>query len=122
MAILLAWLGITDLRASESSGASELGPILSAVKALAFDSVHLLSDHPAQKTRAYTLWLQQQTGTRVTAHPVKLGSPTGHEDIYRAAVQVIQAVRKQAPEAELTYHLSPGTPAMAAIWLLLAKT
>lgn len=122
MVILLAWLGITDLRASESSGASELGPIFSAVKALAFDSVHLLSDHPTQKARAYTQWLQQQTGARVTAHPVKLGSPTDHEDIYRAAVQVIQAVRKQAPEAELTYHLSPGTPAMAAIWLLLAKT
>lgn len=35
---------------------------------------------------------------------------------------MLQAVRRQVPDAEFVYHLSPGTPAMAAIWLLLAKT
>ena len=122
MRILLAWLGITDLRTSESAEEKEAGPILGAMQALASESVHLLSDHPAQQTRRYTQWLEQQTGAQVTAHQVKLSSPTNHEEIYRAAVQVLQTVRDQVPQAQLTYHLSPGTPAMAAIWLLLAKS
>lgn len=122
MAILLAWLGNTDLRASESQDSAEQGPILSGMRALAFEAVHLLSDHPATKARAYTKWLEQQSGAVVTLHPVKLSNPTSHEDIYRAAVRTIQAVQQSAPGTDLTFHLSPGTPAMAAIWLLLAKT
>ena len=30
------------------------------------------------------------------------------------------AARRSKPE--ITFHLSPGTPAMAAIWIILAKT
>ena len=58
----------------------------------------------------------------MTLHPTKLTSPTNYEEIYRAAVQVTQVVRNGYPESDVTFHLSPGTPAMAAIWLLLAKT
>lgn len=122
MSILLAWLGNTDLRASETQDLVEQGPILGAAKAIPFDSVHLLSDHPAAKSRAYVKWLEGTANTSVTLHPAKLTSPTSHEEIYRAATQVIQSVRGAHPEADLTFHLSPGTPAMAAIWLLLAKT
>jgi transcriptional regulator with PAS, ATPase and Fis domain len=122
MSILLAWLGNTDIRASEAHDAADVGPILGGVKAMAFATVHLLSDHPALKAQAYATWLKAQTGVAVTLHPVKLTSPTSHEEIYRAAIQVIHDVRLSAPGAVLTFHLSPGTPAMAAIWLLLAKT
>lgn len=122
MSILLAWLGNTDLRASETQDLVEQGPILGAVKAIPFDSVHLLSDHPPPKSRAYVKWLEGAANISVTLHPVKLTSPTSHEEIYRAATQVIQSMRGAHPEADLTFHLSPGTPAMAAIWLLLAKT
>ena len=122
MALLLAWLGNTDLRASETPGSSDQGPILSALRAMAFDGVHLLSDHGPARTRSYAKWLNQQTGTSVTLHLAKLASPTSHEEIYRVAVQVVEAVRTAAPHADVTFHLSPGTPAMAAIWLLLAKT
>lgn len=58
----------------------------------------------------------------MTQHLAKLASPTSHEEIYRVAVQVLEAVRATAPDTDVTFHLSPGTPAMAAIWLLLAKT
>lgn len=120
--ILLAWLGNTDLRAAEAQDSAERGPILSAVKAQAFDAVHLLSDHSAPKARNYVKWLERHAGVMVTTHSISLTSPTSHEEIYRAAVQVIQAVRRSNSDADLTFHLSPGTPAMAAIWLLLAKT
>ncbi|AMU05506.1 AAA family ATPase [Burkholderia cenocepacia] len=122
MAILLTWLGNTDLRASETPPLVEQGPILSAVKSVHIDAVHLLSDHPATKSRAYAKWLEAQSNTPVTLHLIKLASPTNHEEIYRAAIQIVQSVRDTYPRAELVFHLSPGTPAMAAIWLLLAKT
>lgn len=122
MEVLLAWLGNTDLRASEAQDSAEQGPILGAVKALPFEAVHLLSDHQASKARAYAKWLEAQSGVAVTVHPVKLTSPTSHEEIYRAASQSVHSVRESLPGADLTFHLSPGTPAMASIWLLLAKT
>lgn len=122
MSILLAWLGNTDLRASESPDSGEGGPILGAIKAMGFDVVHLLSDHSASATRAYALWLEGQTDAAASSHQIKLTSPTSFEEIFRAATAVIEEVRQASPSAPLTFHLSPGTPAMAAIWLLLAKT
>lgn len=118
MSILLAWLGNTDLRASESQDSTEQGPILNAAKAMTFQAVHLLSDYQASKSHAYAKWLEDRSGLAVTVHTVKLTSPTSHEEIYRAASQLVQSL----PGTDLTYHLSPGTSAMAAIWFLLAKT
>lgn len=122
MAILFAWLGNTDLRVSEATDSAERGPILGALNAMPFEAVHLLSDHPAAKSRAYAKWLTQQCAVKTDVHPTKLDGPTNHEEIYRTAIQVLRSVREQAPGAEFVYHLSPGTPAMAAVWLLLAKT
>ncbi len=122
MAILLAWLGNTDLRASESSDSAEQGPILGALKSFDFDTLRLLSDHSTQKTRAYAKWLAGQSSVPVVSHLAKLTSPTSFEEIFRAAVGVIDELKRTSPSDELIFHLSPGTPAMAAIWLLLAKT
>lgn len=122
MAILLAWLGNSDLHASEVQDIAEHGPILSAVMAYPFDAVHLLSDYPAAKSHAYVKWLEGVANIAVTLHPVKLTSPTRYEEIYRAAIKAVQVVRSSHAKTDLAFHLSPGTPAMAAIWLLLAKT
>lgn len=48
--------------------------------------------------------------------------PNELEEIFRAATKVIDQVKRTSPSARLTFHLSPGTPAMAAIWIVLAKT
>ncbi len=122
MSILVTWLGITDLRAATSKPDTERGPVLGAVKAYTFECVHLLSDHSLEKTRAYASWLRDQGQVLVVEHQTKLTSPTDHKDIYREASRVLSEIRKQTPGAEITLHLSPGTPAMASIWLLLAKT
>lgn len=122
MAVLLAWLGNADLRAAEAGGTDEQGPILGALKAFPFDALHLLSDHSIQKTRAYAQWVGRQSSVPVTAHQAKLTSPTSFEEIFRAAVGVIEEVKRASLFGDLVFHLSPGTPAMAAIWLLLAKT
>lgn len=122
MSILLAWLGNTDLRASEASATDGTGPILGALKALAFEAVHLLSDHDPRKTRAYVHWLRRQTDASLTPHQTKLTSPTSFEEIFQATSGVVEEIKRASPSATLTFHLSPGTPAMAAIWILLAKT
>lgn len=122
MSILLAWLGNSDLRASESSIADDLGPILGAVKAMQFSAVHLLSDHGKQITEAYSRWLRMQIDSSVTPRLIKLTSPTSFEEIYRAADHAVQEIKTAEPASALTFHLSPGTPAMAAVWILLAKT
>ncbi len=122
ISILLTWVGIADLRAYESSGAEGWGPILDALKALPFSAIHLLSDHGIQKISGYDQWLSQQTLVPVTLHQVELTSPTCFEEIYRSASHAIDEIRAASPNAALTFHLSPGTPAMAAVWILLAKT
>lgn len=45
-------------------------------------------------------------------------------EIYQARARQVLAELTADPAAapSLTIHLSPGTPAMAAVWLLLAKT
>lgn len=122
MTVLLAWLGNTDLRSSEAQDSSEQGPILGAVKSMHVDGVHLLSDQPSIKSRFYAKWLEEQSNTSVTLHLSKLSSPTSHEEIYLAATKVLQSITGDRLKTELIFHLSPGTPAMAAIWLLIAKT
>lgn len=122
MPVLVAWLGNTDLRASEGSTRDGAGPILGALSAIPFSAIHLLSDHGKHKTTTYVRWLQQRTECAITTHSAKLSSPTCFEEIYRFAASVVEGIKLTTPLEELTFHLSPGTPAMAAVWILLAKT
>lgn len=122
MAILLAWLGNSDFRAMEDVAASGLGPILGAVRSRSFSAVHVLSDHGRARTDAYLRWLTEQSEQPAFAHRAKLTTPTSFEEIFRSADAAVRKVRAAAPNEALTFHLSPGTPAMAAVWILLAKT
>lgn len=121
--ILIAWLGNTDLRASGNELDGELGPIGQAVQAREFDTVHLLTDHAPQRSKAYRTWLNERCGINAILHAVSLTSPTRFDEIYEAAVAVLDGLCDKANgSARFVYHLSPGTPAMAAVWIVLAKT
>jgi DNA-binding NtrC family response regulator len=122
VSILLAWLGNADLRASDLPDSRNEGPILGALKAFTFDAVHLLSDHGKQKTLVYAQWFGRHTRAQIKLHHFKLTSPTNFEEIFRATSDVLNELKRNAPAARLTFHLSPGTPAMAAVWILLAKS
>jgi transcriptional regulator with PAS, ATPase and Fis domain len=122
MQILLAWLGNTDLRASDGDATAADGPILSGLKGKPFDRAVLLSNFPEKVAAKYARWLQQNTSVEVRIESVKLRGPTNFEDIYRAASKVLAPLTSKMPQASLTYHLSPGTPAMAAVWILLSRT
>ncbi len=121
--MLVAWLGVTDLRAPLEGAAVGLGPIAQGIDARTFDEVFLLSDFPPSRVTPYITWLSARTKTRLRVVPEKLTGPTNFGEIYEAAVRACARARSDAPsETALVFHLSPGTPAMAAVWIILAKT
>lgn len=119
---LISWIGLTDLRASRGELRDGIGPIANAASARKFDEIHLLSDHPSSDTKAFVKWLLQQTGIDAEIWPVSLSGPTRFSEIYEAAVSVLRSLESESVVRNRTFHISPGTPAMAAVWVLLAKT
>lgn len=123
LSVLISWIGQTDLNASLGDQQAGLGPLGQAIVQRSYDAIVLLSNYPDQEAGRYTKWLRQQTQSSIACHPVKLSSPTNFGEIYEAVVVRILTVLDEYGEgARLTYHLSPGTPAMAAVWIIVAKT
>lgn len=121
--ILFAWLGNTDLNAALGDEKAGIGPIGQAVSQRKFDQVILLNNHPKTKADAYAKWLRTLRKLQVEIHSESLSRPNNYEEIYRAAIRVAEKTLERSSEKlELTFHLSPGTPAMTAIWIILAKT
>ncbi len=119
----MAWLGNTDLKASEGVAEVGLGPIAQAVQTFDFDAIVLISNHPKKKNTPYESWLKNQTSASVEIYYAELSRPTHYEEIYKSAVRIIEeTLKKYGTKTKLTFHLSPGTPAMTAIWIILAKT
>ncbi len=119
---LLAWIGRTDLRAAEGDPSAGLGPIAQAASARQFDEIHLLSDHARQEGDRFSRWLAGHTSASIMIHGAKLTSPVNFGEIYEAAVTVLANLVKREPTPKFVYHLSPGTPAMAAVWIIISKT
>jgi transcriptional regulator with PAS, ATPase and Fis domain len=123
MQILVSWIGQTDLNASRGDGTAGLGPVAQAVGQRELDRVVLLSNYPEKDTAPYVRWLKQRAPCPVDHRAVALSGPTNFGEIYEAVVaQVRSLLETYGPGTRLTFHLSPGTPAMAAVWIIVAKT
>jgi len=136
--ILVAWMGHSDLRALATTlpvaeaqsmiaqlggqipGEGERGPIKTLLDLEAFDEVRLLSNYRAEWNKSYRRWL----GRDVTIVPLTLEKPTDYAAIFKLADADLAALPREVAgrSVELCIHLSPGTPAMTAVWLLLGKT
>jgi hypothetical protein len=100
-----------------------LGPIAQAVKAIHFDRIVLLSNLEKKTSAKYVEWLNRESGSAAKLFHVELSGPTQFGEIYQRASEVVSKTLILASEKnEATFHLSPGTPAMAAVWIILAKT
>jgi sigma54-dependent transcription regulator len=120
---LISWLGRTDLRAVAESELIGLGPVAQALQTGRFSRLELISDYTTDETASYLAWLKDQSETPVTPHYVTLESPIDFGAIYQHARQVVaETIASQQKGHGLTFHLSPGTSAMAAVWIILAKT
>jgi len=122
--ILLSWIGIADFKASQGNEAVGLGPIAQALTSLEYAEIHLVSDWSEKDNLNYIDWLKAKFNIHnASIHKRRLTSPTQFGEIYKAATSVIQELQNvYKDELSLTFHLSPGTPAMAAVWILISKT
>jgi len=138
MRVLVSWIGHTDLRAMaaeqdppvqskirEITGGlgslkGEMGPVRTLVEAEPFDQIYLLSNYPKDIAKLFLHWLPREVEARYTS----LANPTDYGEIFAAVDQVMRAIIQglEGKQYELCILLSPGTPAMAAIWVLLGKT
>ena len=120
--ILISWIGNTDLKASQG-GADGIGPVAKAVEDGEYDAAFLLTTY-GDEAKRYFDWLEgRASGISLHLLHERLTSPTAFGEVYPAAVRACERARAAGgPGAALTFHLSPGTPAMAAVWVILAKT
>ena len=121
--VLVSWIGKTDLRAPKESLAVGLGPIAQALDGWEFDHVLLVTDYPRSEVGPFVRWLTNRSTTPIEVVEEKISGPTDFGDIYQAAIRAcVRALGDRGHETRLTFHLSPGSPPMAAVWILLAKT
>ena len=114
--ILICWIGNTDLRAPLEEDTVGIGPIAQAVRAQLYDEIALINNFPGSRVPTYLNWLQKRTPATVTISLEKLSGPTNFGEIYQAATKIVSnKIKKYGSETKLTFHLSPGTPAMAAV-------
>ncbi len=123
---LVTWIGAADLESSEAKRGKDLGPIATALfGARRYDRVYLLTNYDFERSRTYCDWLEFKTGYKpesVDLYGVDLLSPINYADIYEQVSSHLAKAGLPDERVDLTFHVSPGTPAMAAIWIILAKT
>lgn len=136
--LLVSWIGHNDIRAFASSlpeaerdeihaalpgttlAENGLGPIKTLVEREPFDEIRLLSNYSGKWEKAFARWV----GDQVRIVDVKLRNPTDYTEIFEIVNKELGQLKSRSDwaETDLFIHLSPGSPAMAAIWLLLGKT
>jgi DNA-binding NtrC family response regulator len=120
---LLAWIGNTDLRASQGDPHAGSGPIAQGLENRPYAEVYLLSNYPDKDVAPFVKWLARRSDAKLVVRHVVLDSPTNFGKIHEAVVALLEEIKqKRGGLPKLTFHLSPGTPAMAAVWILLSKT
>lgn len=120
--ILTCWIGSADLNACKNQEAAS-GPIGQAVKSRAYDEVCLISDWGAEQTDPYKTWIERAGNIPVQVYPKKLSGPTAFSEIYESVVKVVTDIlERHGSDTKLTFHISPGTSQMAAVWIILSKT
>lgn len=119
--LLFCWLGATDLRAASGQADIGLGPVAQAARSNDYQEIILLNNWNKPEAESYVDWLRTLTSSRISLVHVELSGPTNFGEIYQAASRAVSEKIEDGSRAELVFHLSPGTPAMASVWILLAK-
>ena len=65
---------------------------------------------------------RQQKSIRVHSVPWQGDDPTDHRGIFRFLKEELPKLRRRFAGRELVVHISPGTPSMQTIWVLMGET
>ena len=139
MKSLITWVGLVDFKGAglkprdQRDAADNIGggPILNAVKTLRPNEVLLIHAYASEGERKqlepFKSWLRKNSDCgNLHSAEVPLKDPTDHEAIYGHAKRSIDAYKAEKrkngrPIPDLYFFLSPGTPGMHAVMLLLGK-
>jgi len=121
--VLFAWIGKTDLDAAAGIKGIDLGPIAQVATTNKYSQVILLDNYAGREdTAGYVDWLKGYCSADLVRSEVNLGNPVDFSAIYLIAKEQVRRVLAVSGESIIpVFHLSPGTPAMAAVWVLLGK-
>ncbi|WP_345845110.1 sigma-54 interaction domain-containing protein [Shewanella algae] len=121
--LLLTWLGKHDLDAEAEGTLGPIGSILVESDA-PYDEVKILTNNWFDRISDYQIWLSKtlrsnRRSTKIIIDTVKIKSPIDYPSIYAIAEKELS---QTSLDSDLvTLNLSSGTPAMAAVWVLLGK-
>lgn len=134
--ILASWVGHTDLGAwgrtatlttahreslakilKGKNPAEGDGPLKTLLSNESFTHVHLIGNYDRSLLNQFSKWLK----VSATIHTVGIKNPTDHGQIFQVVDPILESLKLERGD-ELCFHLSPGTPAMASIWVLLGKS
>ena len=117
--ILVSWVGSTDLRLQDSP--DESGPIQSVLQAEEFDELFLLHNYPQSEVKSLIEHIKSFYAGDVNARHIKLKDPTHFGDIYAAMDNVLQAIKADIKNNQITIQITSGTSSMTAVSILLGK-
>ncbi len=133
MDVLVTWVGARDPTwVNPRTGKREAGPILSMLRARRFDLLYMLvhvplagaadRDNEFARRGAAVVRECRAMSMPVRQCPVALALVTDYVEIYRAVNEVCQRIRRAGNAGDEHYvFLSPGTPQMQTIWILLVQ-
>ncbi len=137
--ILVSWIGHADVRSmavdqpksqqrkildmimAESVLKDGSGPIKTLIEAENFDKIHILSNYPSYIGTRFKSW----AGGPIKIHNIVLKNPTNYREVFTVVDKTLGSIlgsKSLGSDPELCIHLSPGTPTMTAIWVLLGKS
>ena len=137
--ILLSWIGHADLKAlhsyttptiknkiesivgnvSPNNKSAANGPIKTLLNSYSFDHIYLINNYPQQVSNALCKWLSAS----VTLIDVSVQNPTDYVELYPITCAAFEQIQKKfKSNYEQSVLLSPGTPSMVSLLVLLGKT
>ncbi len=117
---LFAWLSNADLRAAAGDPDAGEGPVACAARLREVDEVVVLSDKGPDVTARYARWLRDARGVEVVERVVDDASTW--DAVHDAATAAVRdAGARRGKRLARVFHLSPGAPTMAAVWVVLAR-
>lgn len=125
MSVLYSWLGMSDLRLMSEGG--EPGPIAQALFQDNYSELVLISNSDAERCNAYLHALESLLALsgakkcpKFDLRGVELEDPTDYADIFHLVRGILDSRRQD--EGRRVFHLSPGTPAMASVWMVISQS